>query len=635
MLFLLSIADESTRSQIQEELAEWNGHETVICEEFDSRLQTLLEENTVSCWLVDEDWITGHQDDIAAARQDAAPLRLPVLLVTDTPADPSESVWTVVDDVARLPMPTKILRRRLENHSEIVEREAHLHSLQRVSRAIVRAQSVEETFRLTIDAITELFDDAPAGCWRYNEETERLEPMCQSTTAASLVGSQPVFDHGEGLAWRAFSARETAVYSDVHQRDAVYNATSPFSSEVIVPVGDVGVLAIAEQDVAAFDAIDVELAEAIAAAAATAVERVEFEADLQLFKRAVEETGNSVMITDREGILQYVNPAFEEITGYTRAETIGETPRLLNSGKHDEEFYERMWSTILAGDTWRGELTNEAKSGQLYQVQQTIAPIRNNDGEITHFVSIEVEVTERKLREQRLAVLNRILRHNIRNGMNLIGGYAELLEEEIPDPDLRKEAHVISQRADALEEMSEKAQTIEEIFDRDSIDNQRFDVKPVVEGLVSELRHIYPDAEITIEGSGGRITGIEEGIRLAVWEAIDNAIVYSDAETPRVWVSVSQSVSEGGSDVVEICVSDEGPVIPAQEQDAVLGGEETPLDHASGIGLWIISWVASEFGGELAITQNDAGGNSVILRLPAPQQEDEIGENSVSSEKKI
>jgi PAS domain S-box-containing protein len=158
-------------------------------------------------------------------------------------------------------------------------------------------------------------------------------------------------------------------------------------------------------------------------------EQEEYRHELQLFREAVEQTGHSVLITDPEGVIEYVNPAFEAATGYDRAEAIGQTPRLLKSGKQSEAFYRELWETILDGRQWEAELTNRRKSGEIYYVKHTIAPI-TDDGEITNFVAVQSDITDRKLREKRLSELNRILRHNLRNTLTAILGYGEVLADD-------------------------------------------------------------------------------------------------------------------------------------------------------------------------------------------------------------
>ncbi len=117
--------------------------------------------------------------------------------------------------------------------------------------------------------------------------------------------------------------------------------------------------------------------------------------------RAVEQTADAVIITDRQGQIEYVNPAFELMTGYSAAEVLGRNPRLLQSGMQDAQFYAAMWKVLLAGGAFRGAIVNRKKSGDLYWAEQTITPVKDAGGGITHFVSVMKDVTEeRKRREQ-------------------------------------------------------------------------------------------------------------------------------------------------------------------------------------------------------------------------------------------
>lgn len=114
----------------------------------------------------------------------------------------------------------------------------------------------------------------------------------------------------------------------------------------------------------------------------------------------VEQTADHVMITDKNGVIEYVNPAFEKLTGYAKEEVIGQTPRILKSGHHDQRFYETLWQTILAGQAFRGILLNRKKNGLLFYEEKTITPLRDDQGDIAHFVSTGKDITERKRLEQ-------------------------------------------------------------------------------------------------------------------------------------------------------------------------------------------------------------------------------------------
>lgn len=132
-------------------------------------------------------------------------------------------------------------------------------------------------------------------------------------------------------------------------------------------------------------------------------------AQLQKVSRIVEQTADSVFVTDRKGTIEYVNPAFEQLTGYTTAEAIDATPRIFSSGLHDSKFFAHLWETITAGKVFRAIVKNRHKSGRLYDEDQTITPIRDADGAITHFVSTGRDVTQRRRMQEALRRLNAML----------------------------------------------------------------------------------------------------------------------------------------------------------------------------------------------------------------------------------
>jgi PAS domain S-box-containing protein len=123
---------------------------------------------------------------------------------------------------------------------------------------------------------------------------------------------------------------------------------------------------------------------------------------LQIVSNAVIQSPAGVLITDERGAIEYVNPKFERLTGYTCEEVVGQNPRLLKSGLHSREFYEELWTTLLGGREWRGEFCNRKKNGELYWEQASISPIRSEGGMITHFVSVWEDITERKRLDEEL-----------------------------------------------------------------------------------------------------------------------------------------------------------------------------------------------------------------------------------------
>lgn len=166
-------------------------------------------------------------------------------------------------------------------------------------------------------------------------------------------------------------------------------------------------------------------------------ERRRAEEQIRKLYLAVEHSPCTVVITNTRGCIEYVNPKFTQLTGYSSEEAIGENPRMLKSGKTPPEVYERLWKTILSGNDWRGEFCNKKKNGELYWESVSISPIKDAGEIITHFVAVKEDVTERKLFEEKLrqseklkamSVITSGVAHEFNNILAIIQGNAQLLE---------------------------------------------------------------------------------------------------------------------------------------------------------------------------------------------------------------
>jgi PAS domain S-box-containing protein len=144
-----------------------------------------------------------------------------------------------------------------------------------------------------------------------------------------------------------------------------------------------------------------------------AIERKQMEDDLHKLSSAVKQSPSIVIITDTHGNIEYVNPKFTQVTGYTSDEVIGKNPRILKSGKTPPEVYKRLWDTITSGNEWRGEIINKKKNGELYWDATHISPIKNTEGTIKHFVAVMEDISERKRMEEELRTLNESLEQRI------------------------------------------------------------------------------------------------------------------------------------------------------------------------------------------------------------------------------
>jgi diguanylate cyclase (GGDEF)-like protein/PAS domain S-box-containing protein len=141
----------------------------------------------------------------------------------------------------------------------------------------------------------------------------------------------------------------------------------------------------------------------------SAVDLSHSEVDLELRAAAVEATANAVVITDLNGTVVWVNPAFERLTGYTEAEMAGQSTRVLNSGQNPRTLYEEMWRTITEERAWHGELINRRKDGSLYDEEMTITPMRDSSGKFSHFIAVKQDITSRRRTDERLSLLSQAM----------------------------------------------------------------------------------------------------------------------------------------------------------------------------------------------------------------------------------
>ncbi|HET6272935.1 MAG TPA: PAS domain S-box protein, partial [Bacteroidota bacterium] len=164
---------------------------------------------------------------------------------------------------------------------------------------------------------------------------------------------------------------------------------------------------------------------------------------LRQLSSAVEQSPVSIIITDTKGAIEYVNPRFTEVTGYTYAETIGKNPRILKSGNQTPEEYARLWATITAGKEWRGEFLNKKKNGELYWEFASLSPIKDESGAITHFLAVKEDITERKSLEQQFRQVQKLesigtlaggVAHDFNNILGIILGHSTLLRRVVDDP---------------------------------------------------------------------------------------------------------------------------------------------------------------------------------------------------------
>jgi PAS domain S-box-containing protein len=193
-------------------------------------------------------------------------------------------------------------------------------------------------------------------------------------------------------------------------------------------------------------------------------ERIKTEEQLRTLTLAINQSPNSVVITNKKGNIEYINPIIEKLSGYKREELVGQNPRIFSSGKTTKEEYQILWDTISKGNVWQGEFQNKKKSGELYWESATISPVFDSRGKITHYLAIREDITEQKKMTQELILAkeqaeesDRLkssflanMSHEIRTPMNSIMGFASLLPEEESKELMWQYANIIVRNSEQL-----------------------------------------------------------------------------------------------------------------------------------------------------------------------------------------
>ncbi|TSD08752.1 histidine kinase [Haloglomus irregulare] len=264
------------------------------------------------------------------------------------------------------------------------------------------------------------------------------------------------------------------------------------------------------------------------------------------------------------------------------------------------------------GPTQQFEWRVKCSNGQLIWVEVYLASISIDD---QSYVLGEIrDITEYKTNDRRLGLFYRLLRHNIRNDVNVISGYADRISPDREASDLITDAETIRETANGLTGVVDSVKQIEETITRKDSERTLRRVATVVETVADEHREAYPHASIDVTERTVLWVETDEELRDALEQAIENAIVHNDQPEPTVSIRIDESPNTGR---VEIKISDTGPPIPQMELTALDEySERTSTTHGSGVGLFVMKWCVEALGGEFRFAENRPRGNSVYIYLP-------------------
>jgi len=337
--------------------------------------------------------------------------------------------------------------------------------------------------------------------------------------------------------------------------------------------------------------------------------------DLRLTERAMDEAPVGITIADvdesgeGDNPLVYMNDDFEALTGYG-SEMYGVDCRFLQGEDTDPETTAAIREAIDEERPVAVDILNYRRNGQKFWNRLRIAPIRDEEGSVTHFVGFQTDITERKIRERRMEVMNRVLSHNLRNKMNLISGYTELLRQAVDGEDLGSLA-VIDETTEDLMGLATAVQKIDQTLSGPTAAGTTVSLRDRLIELRSRVRDRYPEASIELSlPPDDPLETTVSGLVTAIEEGMENAVKHNDDRRPSVEVRVERESTEW----LAIEIADDGPGIPEHET-RVLELGETSLSHADRLGIWLIYWVVAKAGGEFSV---DTSSEGTTLRLAVP-----------------
>ncbi|NWJ39929.1 MAG: response regulator [Geothrix sp.] len=363
-----------------------------------------------------------------------------------------------------------------------------------------------------------------------------------------------------------------------------------------------------------------------------------FEEELRLLHTAMEQTPDMVVITDRDGVMLYANAAASAVTGFSRAELIGQNPRIFKSGQHEMAFYHSMWEALLSGETWRGHIVNRRKDGTPWDAEAVIAPVFSTSGDLQNYLCTARDITlERQLQgfleqTQRLETIGTLtsgIAHDFNNILMPILGHAELgLTRAVGDPKLKHDLEIIQASTYRARDLVRQILT----FSRKSEEEEA----PIeVQGLLSEslklLRATVPSSirfEVGLDAKGAFAKVDPTKLHQIILNLCTNASHAMRGIAGKLIVQLrrerlpatdcAMNVQLEAGEYLHLEVTDTGRGIPPEHLDKVFLPFFTtkPPREGTGLGLSVTHGIVCAAGGGIKVTSQPGAGASFSVYLP-------------------
>lgn len=366
-------------------------------------------------------------------------------------------------------------------------------------------------------------------------------------------------------------------------------------------------------------------------------ERKRGEEQLRRLAAAVEQTADSIMITDTDGTIEYVNPAFERTTGYSEEEAIGKNPRLLKSGKVDKAVYESLWATITSGEVWVGNLINRKRDGTLFEERVTISPVRDNSGSIVNYIAVKQDIThqtqlEAQFRQaQKMESVGRSaggVAHDFNNLLTAITGYSDLALRRLNQSDpLRKNLEEIRKAADRASGLTRQLLA----FSRKQVMEKRvLDLNAILSDMNKMLPRLIGEdikIDLSLDKELGKIKADPGQIEQVIVNLVVNA---RDAMPDGGVLTIKTSNTTMDGELVRSYESVQaGPHVLLSISDTGCGMDEETQQHifepffttksmgkGTGLGLSTVFGIVKQSGGSIWVESKVGKGTTFKVYLP-------------------
>lgn len=337
--------------------------------------------------------------------------------------------------------------------------------------------------------------------------------------------------------------------------------------------------------------------------------------DVRVYENAFRSIDTPALITDTGLVVRDVNEAGLAFTGYEYEEFVGQSATVISD---DEEIYADIVETILDDEPWSGDFELRTKEGDSVFGRGSVAPVVL-DGETKGYVAVFIDTTEQRRYENAMDVLNRLLRHDLRNDLNVAYGNLQNARSRVDDEDVSAALEQVEVSLSRVINRSERARNLGELLEQAyGLDNRPVRLDQVLHEALIEAINRFEDAHFRFETFPEIHVVADHLLRTVLTAVLENAVIHNDAASPIVDVDVE----EHEEDVV-VRVTDNGPGVPEEAADLIFGREELDqLHHGSGISLFFADTVVKSYNGDIDVDTDRSEGAEFRIRLNRPSKGD-------------